>query len=626
MNSLLDYIRANFVPLLIIISGVAFFIFVSITSPSSGLRKKVGRAEWATPDIIRNAKRTAQKQMTLRKKNSVALYVNLPHKKDDQNTIWIPDVQRGTIVVGAPGSGKTFSFIDPMLRSAVDQGFPICLYDFKYPSQASTIAAYALAKGYRISCFCPGFPESQVVNLLDFMRDENDAAMAKQMAEVLTSNLSDKSKGGGNDDFFKQAGDQLITGVFQLAKLFSDVNYADVLMCQKMLVSDRFVKTVKHALDKGDPSISKWIGVSFDQVFGVIESEKTLASIVGMAQALFTRFADPTLLMSLCGKSTLDLDLTGRKMIIFGMDGKRREVIKPILATVIHMVMAHNLHPNRSDPIILALDEFPTLTLPAVANWLNECRSYGFCGILGLQTLNQMEKTYGKEMSGIICTGANTKVIFNPGDFDSAKKFSDYLGQEDIVNRSVSRSVGKQSSSTYSEQDKTRALLAPENFLTLPSGTCVFINPAYASKNKAYVPARFRVKINHRDIQFAKNSEAQWPMVKVYLILHKIINSINLPSDLPTEVCDTAVNYILNSPDLVSAILKPDSKFIETARSELTEKLENCTNPPKYLSLVQQLLEQDSLLSPATFPADGITKRQQAFSSRFPKPPDEYDY
>lgn len=46
-------------------------------------------------------------------------------------TVWFPNSERGTLVIGAPGSGKTYSTIDRMLESAMQQGFPILLYDKK---------------------------------------------------------------------------------------------------------------------------------------------------------------------------------------------------------------------------------------------------------------------------------------------------------------------------------------------------------------------------------------------------------------------------------------------------------------------------------------------------------------
>ncbi|RMH41132.1 MAG: type IV secretory system conjugative DNA transfer family protein, partial [Gammaproteobacteria bacterium] len=114
-------------------------------------------------------------------------YSKFDEKKVAAETIWIPDTQRSVMVVGAPGSGKTFSAIDPMLRAVVEQGYPLILYDFKYPTQTSTIAWYAEQMGYEIRVFAPGFPESDVINLLDFLTGDPqiDAALARQLANTM---------------------------------------------------------------------------------------------------------------------------------------------------------------------------------------------------------------------------------------------------------------------------------------------------------------------------------------------------------------------------------------------------------------------------------------------------------
>ncbi len=136
------------------------------------------------------------------------------------HTVFIPDGQRGTAVCGAPGSGKTFSVIDPMIRSVIDQGFPICLYDFKFPGgQAEIHAAYARNKGYDVRIFAPGFEGSESCNLLDFLKSADDSETAGQIAKVLNSNFSLNGGKGGEDPFFQLSGDQLIKAVLQLAKL-----------------------------------------------------------------------------------------------------------------------------------------------------------------------------------------------------------------------------------------------------------------------------------------------------------------------------------------------------------------------------------------------------------------------
>ena len=89
------------------------------------------------------ARKRAFKQLKERKRNAVSLYIGKPTREKDPKSLYLPDLQRGVAVCGGPGSGKTFSVIDPLIRSALDQGLPVALYDFKYPTQRARHAAYA---------------------------------------------------------------------------------------------------------------------------------------------------------------------------------------------------------------------------------------------------------------------------------------------------------------------------------------------------------------------------------------------------------------------------------------------------------------------------------------------------
>jgi len=138
--------------------------------------------------------------------------------------------------------------------------------------------------------------------------------------------------------------------------------------------------------------------------------------------------------------------------------------------------------------------------------------------MLGFQNLVQLEETYGKEVSRAIFGGCATKAIFNPLEPESAKIFSDYLGDEHLKYKSKSRSSGggKTSTST-SDQERTRKLFAPEDFLKLPQGNCVLISPGYSSKTEANVPRRLNIKIPKTDAAKTDRSKLIWDKLKVKL-------------------------------------------------------------------------------------------------------------
>jgi type IV secretory pathway TraG/TraD family ATPase VirD4 len=527
----------------LVVLGVGGFIVMS--GDGSNKKGRMASARWAGGKEKMAARKVAIKQINERKRDGLTTWINTPIIKPLSNlvekggkvvkrynispqhhTIFIPDGQRGTTVCGAPGSGKTFSVIDPMIRSVIDQGFPICLYDFKFPGgQAEIHAAYARSRGYDVRIFAPGFEGTESCNLLDFLKSPDDSETAGQIAKVLNSNFSLNGGKGGEDPFFQLSGDQLIKAVLQLAKLSK---YPDFLTCQKILALDssELIDRVKAA------EISPWVKTSWDQFMSMRQSEKTAASVAAIASLMFTNFVSPDILPCLCGESTIPLDLEGKQMIIFGMDQNRRDIVGPILATVLHMIVTRNISKKRVDPLTVFLDELPTLSLPSLVNWLNESRSAGFCGVLGYQNMTQLEKAYGKENSRAILSGCNTKFIFNPGEYESAKYFSDYLGDEEVHYRQKSRSNSKDGgSNSTSDQDKTKKIFSPEEFLKLPAGDCVFINPAYANAKEASVPIKLRVRVGDGEMQRRTYGEAHFNLVIKELkqqIKHSAITGVDI--------------------------------------------------------------------------------------------------
>jgi type IV secretory pathway TraG/TraD family ATPase VirD4 len=501
--------------------GLATLAFLAVTggillsgdrNPKKGI---MANAYWAGKTEKLAAHKVAIKQINERKRDGMTAWINTPiitplrrpiEKKGkvvkryninpQKHTIFIPDGQRGTAVCGAPGSGKTFSVIDPMIRSVIDQGFPICLYDFKFPGgQAEIHAAYARNRGYDVRIFAPGFEGTESCNLLDFLRSADDAETAGQIAKVLNANFNLNDGQGAEDPFFQLSGDQLIKATLQLAKL---CEYPDLLTCQKILALDPadLIDRVKAS------NVSPWVRTSWDQFMSMRESEKTVASVAATSSLMFTNFVSPDILPCLCGESTIPLDLEGKQMIIFGMDQSRRDIVGPILATVLHMIVTRNIAKKRIDPLAVFLDELPTIALPKLVNWLNESRSAGFCGILGFQNMTQLEKAYGKENSRAILSGCNTKFVFNPGEVESAKYFSDYLGDEEVHYKQKSRSNSKDGgSNSTSDQDKTKKIFSPEEILKLPSGSCIFINPAYSNNKEASIPVKLKINIGRGEVE-----------------------------------------------------------------------------------------------------------------------------
>ena len=388
----------------LVIGGCALFLVAANFLGRGNKKGKVATGYWGGSKEKGKAHQKAKKQMSKVTRNNVSLYVGMPalvraylektwisqglvKKKPDwqklvfgfinpSHTLYVPDAQRGISVCGGAGSGKTFSVIDPLIRSALDQGFPTIIYDFKYAAQTKRAVAYAMKRGYTVRVFAPGFPESEICNPLDLLRDEEDAVAAGQLAQVINKNF-DRGGGDSGDRFFQEAGDNLVEGILlvtkAVARLTGDPSYCDLMMAQAILSLDKLPQRLEAA-SKG--VLKVWTTRPLSQLISVKDSEKTVAGILGTAQRVFQRFLKKDFVGAFCGQTTLPLDLDGKQLVVFGLDRNNRDIIGPLLAAILHMIIVRNVSRTipRKDPLVVALDELPTLYLPQLVNWLNENR------------------------------------------------------------------------------------------------------------------------------------------------------------------------------------------------------------------------------------------------------------
>ncbi len=469
--------------------GIALFMVgATLFSPKKGKMttgRFGGRSEqWKAAAI-------ARQQRKQRQPHKVALKAGNVH---------IPHAQQSVTVTGAPDSGKTFSIIDPAIRSAITQGFPVLVYDFK-GSQLEAHAAWAAAQGYEVAVFAPGQSYTGVCNPLDFLADATDSLMAAQLAQVLQKNTQREGAYRDND-FFTSAGTNLVEAVMLLAKM---TPYPDLLMASKLLNLSDFPARIRAAGAEG--RIPAWTMESFSQLLASEGADKQIAGIVATAQRTFKTFIGKQLVSSFCGRTTIPLDLKEKQILFLQVDIQKRDTVSPLLAAVLHLIVTRNFARPRKTPLIVALDELPTLYLPELPKWINEFRSYGFVALLGYQNFAQLQHMYGRELSRALFAACGTKVFFNPKDRETATEFSGYLGEKEVRLHTRSRSHG---SSSYSEQYHKMPLLTPDQILKLDQGECVFINSAYKGGHESSIPLRLKVKIAQQEIGIQQRSTQLW--------------------------------------------------------------------------------------------------------------------
>ena len=274
---------------------IGVLVFLILLSQFSGGRKgqistgrKVGRAEKLAATSM------ALQQIKERKHNQVTFWCGSPNYwfpgklqkfgsalqtiLGASPTVWIPHAERSTLVLGAPGSGKTFGTIDRMAESCMAQGFPLIVYD-KKGSQMKLLAPLAARYGYKVWIFAPGEPYSEVINPLDFMENQEDAVTAAQIAQVINANAGGNGRG---DEFFSKAADLLAKALIQLAKGSDCPDLATVYCIQSI---NGFINKLHAAVQAG--RVSRWVAASFQQYLKAKDSEKTIASIDTTTVSIF---------------------------------------------------------------------------------------------------------------------------------------------------------------------------------------------------------------------------------------------------------------------------------------------------------------------------------------------------
>jgi type IV secretory pathway TraG/TraD family ATPase VirD4 len=498
--------------MLLLLGGFLVFIVFALIADhlSFGSKGKnvLSTGRWASKKEKEFARKRAKAQIKSDRHDEIALWINQPTFGEDNKitkdsqTIYLPDMARGTSIIGGSGSGKSFTVTKTTLRAAIAQNLPTILLDTDYPGLTKTIAPLAEAAGYEVSIFAPGYPESSICNVLDFLRDHRDATGASQVGKTLNKNFQ-TGDSKNKDLFFETAGELAIEATLLLAKA---LKHSDILTAFTILKDEDMIKRVR-GVDKIDP----WLTLAFGQLLSTAKSEKTIDSIRGTAAILFGQLMRPDILPALVGETAIPLDITGKRLLIFGVKQDIRLAVSPLIASIIHALISRNVLQGRKEPLFLSLDEMPSMYFPEIAEWLSEKRKYGLCTQIGYQSMGQLKKTYGPELADVIYTNTATKFFFNPQSIESARIFSETLGDVDVVYKTRNRTYGKSRSRTRNETRTKKRLMSPDEFLNQAEGCCVLVSPGYGNQTERFIPVRFSpLTVSKDELEIQSAVEDEW--------------------------------------------------------------------------------------------------------------------
>ena len=421
--------------------------------------------------------------------------VNLPtrfyyRKKWQKGWINVVNPFRATIVLGTPGSGKSFAVVNNYIKQQIEKGFSLYCYDFKFPD-LSMIAYNHLMNHqdeYKVK------PQFYVINFddprrshrcnpihPDFMSDISDAY---ESAYTIMLNLN-KTWVQKQGDFFVESPIILFAAIIWYLRIYKDGKYCTFPHAIELLnrrYEDVFpILTSYPELENYlSPFMDAWQGGAMEQLAGQIASAKIPLSRMISPQLYWVMSAS---------EFTLDINNPNEpKILCVGNNPDRQNIYGAALGLYnSRIVKLINKKGQLKSSVII--DELPTIYFKGLDNLIATARSNKVAVCLGFQDFSQLVRDYGdKEARVVMNTVGN--IFSGQVVGETAKTLSERFGK--VLQKRQSISFNRQDVST-SINTQMDSLIPPSKISGLTQG--MFVGSVSDNFNE-----RIEQKIFHAEI------------------------------------------------------------------------------------------------------------------------------
>ena len=377
--------------------------------------------------------------------------VNLPTRfyyKKRWNKGWINVVNpfRASMVLGTPGSGKSYAIVNNYIKQQIEKGFAMYIYDYKFPDLSEIAYNHLLhhLNAYQVK------PQFYAINFDDprkshrcnpinptFMTDISDAYESAYTI-MLNLNRSWIQKQG---DFFVESPIILLAAIIWFLKIYEDGKYCTFPHAIEFL--NRPYAQIFPILTSYDelanylsPFMDAWEGGAQDQLQGQIASAKIPLS----------RMISPALYWVMTGDDfSLDINNPNEpKVLVVGNNPDRQNIYSAALGLYnSRIVKLINKKKQLKSSVII--DELPTIYFRGLDNLIATARSNKVAVCLGFQDFSQLTRDYGDKESKVI---QNTVGNVFSGQVvgETAKTLSERFGK--VLQQRQSMTINRNDKST----------------------------------------------------------------------------------------------------------------------------------------------------------------------------------
>lgn len=459
-----------------------------------------------------------------REKFDTPYSINIPTRfyfKKKWHNGWLNvDPFRGSLVIGTPGSGKSFGFINPAIRQLIHKNFSMLLYDFKFPDLTNIAYSHYLDeksrnKGYNHNFYVLNPDDVEKSTRVNPIRKEyvQTLAEAQDVAETIVLALQKGGETGGSAQFFTQ----------------SAINFLSCCIY--------FLAKKENGKYSSLPHLMSFLNLSYQEIFDAIFTVKELESLLstfksayenqafeqlegqlGTLKIYITRLATKENYWIFTEEDNEEFDFkisdkTNPSILVLANSPQTQNINSAVFSTVINRVI-NEVNSKDNLPTAIIADEFPTVYFHSIENTIATARSNKVAVILGLQELTQLRQYYKKQIADTLASVVGNVISGSVREKQTLTWIESLIGKAKQVSQSVSVS---KSGTNITTNERMDFLVPQSKIATLQTGQMVGVlaesklvdEKNFVDKNKSVFNAK--INLDNKEIQKEENNYKSTP-------------------------------------------------------------------------------------------------------------------